>query len=165
MPQRRPHRLDEATYVGRRQYFLTLCTHERRPIFTDAILIDVVTTQILRAATTEHFDLIAYCFMPDHLHLLVRGKTGSANLRVFAHRAKQLSGYHGRRISGQRIWQTGIFDRMLGQTDVVAALVVYILENPVHANLAEHPRDYPFVGSTVYTREELLGFVPGAPAL
>jgi len=34
----------------------------------------------------------------------------------------------------------------------------YVVANPVRAGLAAHPRDYPFLGSSKYTIDELLAW-------
>jgi REP element-mobilizing transposase RayT len=78
---------------------LTFATFQRRPLFTDAQLVETVAEQILIAAAKCSFDVIAYCAMPDHVHLVAHGKTDSAELSKFVHKAKQLSGYYGKRVA------------------------------------------------------------------
>jgi putative transposase len=159
MPQKRPRRLGNVIYQGRREYFLTFCTYQRRHLFTDQALIKVVAAQIVRAARVGGFDLIAYCFMPDHFHVLATGNDDSAALKPFVSRAKQLSAYHGRRVARAKIWQEGFYERIVREGELVDGLVRYILENPVRARLVAHPRDYPFIGSTVYSRDQLMAFL------
>src|SRR5262249_43836589 len=43
--------------------------------FVEPSRVEIVLKQILRAAADEGFEIIAYCFMPDHLHLLVEART------------------------------------------------------------------------------------------
>ena len=62
-----PHR-DDLPYIGRQSYSLTFCTEERRTIFDNAEPVDLVLAQLLRAAEQRQFAVIAYCFMPDHVH-------------------------------------------------------------------------------------------------
>ncbi|MEO8077784.1 MAG: transposase [Acidobacteriota bacterium] len=63
-------------YTGKHNYFLTFCTEGRAPVFTEHDAVELVLAQILRAARKCAFEITAYCFMPDHLHLLVRGTDG-----------------------------------------------------------------------------------------
>jgi REP element-mobilizing transposase RayT len=65
-----PERLRGFDYVGYHRYFLTFCTFNRRPLFVDDDHVDIVLAQILRACGQEQFATLAYCFMPDHRHLL-----------------------------------------------------------------------------------------------
>jgi hypothetical protein len=37
-------------------------------------------------------------------------------------------------------------------------VVRYVLENPVRKGIVEHPRQYEFMGSSIYTMSELLEF-------
>ncbi len=53
----------------------------------------------MRAASENEFDVIAYCFMPDHLHLLVEGKSDRSDGKPFIARAKQYSGYYMLRVT------------------------------------------------------------------
>jgi putative transposase len=107
----------------------------------------VVRTQILIAAQACGFEVIAYCFMPDHVHLVAQGVTDAASLPEFMQRAKQRSGYHGKRVIGHSVWQAGYHDRVLRSEADTPAVVAYVLANPVRAGLVEKPGDYAFSGS------------------
>jgi putative transposase len=69
----RPKRLAKFNYLGRARYFLTFCTHERQNVFRDGEVVERTLKQFRRTATIEKFAVLAYCFMPDHAHLLVEG--------------------------------------------------------------------------------------------
>jgi putative transposase len=101
--------------------------------------------------------------MPDHVHLLVEGTLTAGNLSDFVKDAKQRSGYHGRRFCGVRVWQPGYFERVLRDSETTHELIAYIVENPVRAQLVGDPGDYPFIGSSRYTVEQLLEFVQVRP--
>jgi putative transposase len=92
MRQHRP-RLDPALYVGLQRYFLTFCTEQRRPVFVDAAILNMVDAQLLQCADLFDFAVLAYCFMPDHLHLLIEATAEGGNAIQFVHQAKQRSGY------------------------------------------------------------------------
>ena len=86
-------RLKTFDYIGLYRYFLTFCTHKRHHAFTSRDTVNDVHAQIVRAARQCDFAIPAYVFMRDHLHLLVEATTETADLRRFAKRAKQYSGY------------------------------------------------------------------------
>src|SRR5436190_4625102 len=99
--------------------------------------IEVVREQILRAATDDSFAVIAYCFMPDHVHLLVEASSDASDCLRFIKRAKQFSGFRDRQHFGERLWQRYGYERTLRNQEGTLAVAKYIVENP---------EDYPFSG-------------------
>ena len=159
MITRKPEHLKTFDYLGPHRYFLTFCTFERRRIFLTHERADAVHGQFLRAAIDEGFAVLAYCFMPDHVHLLVEGQATDSDCRRFTARAKQLSAFHFRKIFGLRLWQRYGFERTLRSNDATLSVARYIVENPMRAGLVERIQDYPFLGSSVYSLNEILDAV------
>jgi putative transposase len=153
----RPQRLAGFQYLGYQRYFLTTCTFDRRRHFTSGQVVDVAHGEFLRTATEFDFAILAYCFMPDHAHLLVEGSTDSADFRGFAALAKQRSGYAVRSLITGRLWQKGYFERVLRDEDDTFHVARYVLNNPVRAGLVASPADYPFLGSAVLAKDDLIG--------
>ncbi|CAN5849845.1 hypothetical protein BH24ACI5_BH24ACI5_24250 [soil metagenome] len=163
MHPRRLRRLPGFSYTGPNRYSLTFCAHERRSLFLNTTLADCVREQILRAACTDGYVVIAYCIMPNHVHLLVEGDEGCAPLAAFARRAKQYAGFHGKRVIGGPVWQTGYFERVLRETEDTRTVVAYILDNPVRRGLVENARDYALSGSGRYGMSDLMDIVQVCP--
>jgi putative transposase len=153
---RYPQHLPAFPYTGLYRYFLTFCTDRRRPAFRDAGAVDLVFMQILRAATEEAFAIIAYCFMPDHLHLLIEARSEASDGRRFITRAKQFSGFYYSARFRERLWQRYGYERVLRSTEDTRAVARYILENPLRAGLVSEPAQYPFLGSCEYRLQDLL---------
>lgn len=141
-----PKHLDSFDYVGKHAYFLTFVTFEPTPHFTDAEPVALVHAQILRAAGETGFPVAAYCFMPDHLHLLVRGERDDADGRQFISLAKQYSGYYFSQARHSRLWRQHGYERVVRDEAEWIATVDYILNNPVRAGLVAKRADYPFSG-------------------
>lgn len=118
-----------------------------------------MSTQFLSTAGEQEFEILAYCFMPDHLHALVVGLTEWSSLEAFVKLAKQHTGYWFRRKTGGRLWQDSCFDRTLREDQNTYAEIKYLLENPMRAGLALSPEDYPHWGSQTYSRTELLEYI------
>jgi putative transposase len=156
LPCMYPEHLKTFDYVGLHQYFLTFCTHERHRLFEKAGAVSLVRTQIERAATALQFAVIAYCFMPDHVHLLVEGQTDESDCREFISRAKQYSGFHYQAEFGHRLWQRYGYEHVLRSDEAAVSVARYILENPVRARIVERIDGYEFSGSGVYTVAQLL---------
>jgi len=116
----------------------------------------LVRTQIRRAAAEEGFAIAAYCFMPDHVHLLVAGLEESSDGRLFIKAAKQYSGYSFARMYKDRLWQRYGYERVLRGDEATLVVARYIVNNPLRANLVQDVRQYPFLGSDVYGIDELI---------
>jgi putative transposase len=149
------HRSD-FSYTGPHRYFLTFCTDSSRAVFTVSEAVHLVWMQFLRAASEQRFEITAFCFMPDHVHILVRGLTATSNCRTFIRAAKQYSGYFFTHEMGYRLWQRYGYERVIRDDMEMAFTIGYIVANPVRAGLVGHPLDYPFTGSQRYSLAELL---------
>ena len=152
----KPEHLKAFDYLGLHRYFLTFCTNQRHRLFVTADRVATARTQIVRAASEQRFALTAYCFMPDHCHLLVEGEADDSDCRRFIARAKQYSGFHYQAAFRQRLWQRYGYERVLRSNEAAVNVARYILENPIRARMVERIEDYPFSGSSVYTIQQLL---------
>jgi REP element-mobilizing transposase RayT len=94
--------------------------------------------------------------MPDHLHLLVDGQHEGSELLPFMKIAKQRTGYAFKQRTGKRLWQAGYFEHILRNEERTEDVVFYIIANPIRKHLVESVLDYPFWGSQVCSREDLL---------
>ena len=148
------------SYVGRHCYLLTFVTFMRMEAFRDAATVDVVWSQFLRAAGEKGFEVLVYCFMPDHVHLVVEGMVDHARLKLFAKLAKQYSAYaYSCSHSREKLWQKGLHDRIVRDRVDLFQRIGYIVSNPVVAGLVATPEDYPFWGSQRWTRDVVLDWV------
>jgi putative transposase len=107
------------------------------------------------AHPVARFAFLAYCFMPDHVHLLLEGTQPDADLIPFVKDAKQRSGHWYSATKGGRLWQQGYFEHVLREDEDSLRVVRYILANPVRARLVGSMEDYPFAGSDVFTMEQI----------
>jgi REP element-mobilizing transposase RayT len=155
----RPHRLHADVYVAGYRFFLTVCTYRRRRYFEELSVIDLVRVQFLQTSVAEGAAILAYCFMPDHLHAVVECDSGRTDFARFVRSAKQRAGFYFSRSRQQPLWQDSFFDRTLRQDEALADVVRYMIGNPVRAGLVGAPEEYPHWGSEVYSRQELLEFV------
>jgi putative transposase len=132
-----------------------MCTFQRRNYFTSFSIVEVIRAQILRTAAANDVEIIAYCFMPDHVHGLVAGCTEQADVRKFVTRFRQQSGLTARQTRGGRLWQEGFFDRVLRDDESTFDVVSYILANPVRAGLCRDVTDYPYSGSSRHSLTDM----------
>jgi putative transposase len=156
MPElrRKPIRLEAPYYCGYRSYFVTVCTKNRRKLFDCSPVVESLLS-ILREQTIRfQFSLYAYCFMPDHGHFLLKGKSPDAELSEMIRAFKGCSTAVLRRFKIRDAWQKGYYEHILRTGEDHASVTAYIFENPVRAGLAKDIYAWPFSGSFVFEWRE-----------
>jgi putative transposase len=111
--------------------------------------------QLLHTVDRFQFELTAYCFMPDHVHLLLTGMSKQSMFLPCFHAWRQVTGYGWRRMSKTRLWQEGYWDHVLRTEDDVLQCAAYIIQNPVRSGLVARASEYPFIGSARFTIAQL----------
>jgi putative transposase len=140
-------RLDDFPYQGCYRYFITLRCHRGIKHFADNSLIFAVLRILHQTAGQRRFYIWAYCFMPDHLHLLIEGKTDDADMRKFISVFKQKTAFWFHRRYNTKLWQPRFHDRVLRKDEATSIVVRYIFENPVRKGIAADYLQYPYSGS------------------
>jgi putative transposase len=95
------------------------------------------------------FEVHAYCFMPDHCHLLLTGRTADANLSEMIRGFKGCAAKSLRQFGIFDAWQKGFYEHILRSGEDCASAMAYIFENPVRAGLAKDNYAWPLSGSFV----------------
>ncbi|MDZ7345719.1 MAG: transposase [candidate division KSB1 bacterium] len=94
----------------------------------------------------ERYRLIAWCIMPNHVHVLIEvmdvslSKILQSWKSYTAHEANKLLGRSG------AFWGPDYFDRYIRDEKHFQATVKYILQNPVKARLVDRPEQWPWAG-------------------
>jgi len=94
----------------------------------------------------QHYHLVAWCIMPNHVHVLIRVLNESLSKIVqswksyTAHQANKLLGRTG------QFWAQDYFDRYIRDEKHFEATVAYILQNPVKAGLVNVSEEWPWCG-------------------
>ena len=143
------HRLSRPYYLGSHSYFLTICTNHRRKLFTDARLVELLIALLSDQFCRCGFSIYAYCFMPDHCHILAASRTETSDLAKAVRAFKGTSAARARSLGIHNLWQRDYFDHILRSSESFDAAAAYIFENPVRASLVSDPREWPFSGSFV----------------
>ena len=90
-----------------------------------------------------------YLFMPDHVHLLLRGSSEESNPLEAMYEFKQRSGFWLKQHHAGARWQKDFYDHLLRWEEETGRRMPYILENPVRAGLCTDWKNYALKGSTV----------------
>lgn len=161
MHHQRPSRLRGFGYTGHHRYLLTICARRPAKPFRRGRAVRFVLEQLRQRVSDGPFALLAFCFMPDHAHLVVEGLSEQADLCRFIARWKQESGYWYRRETGRALWMSGYYDRILRDGESTMDAVRYVVMNPIRARLAKQVGEYPFAGSDVFSDQELKEVLKG----
>ncbi len=145
--RRKNIRLARSSYVGRHWYFLTACTAARVARFQDISFVDQTLKVLKVRADAKKFALQAYCFMPDHLHLLVSGIKETSDGMAFMNGFKQRTAYEFKQRTQARLWQHKSYDHILRPSESWEGVAYYIWMNPVRKGLCVRPEEWPFSGS------------------
>jgi putative transposase len=141
-------RLKEFKYYGAYLYFITIATFKKHNYFIDGSTVNLILPILSATSASNGFKIIVYCFMPDHLHLLIAGSDNSS-LPEFIKIFKQKSGYLYRKIQHRQLWQRSYYDHVLRKEENVGGIARYILHNPVRKDLVDDYKHYEFCGSSV----------------
>lgn len=133
-----------------------MCTFRRRPFFFDASACNAVCDAFCETADRHGMVIPAYCFMPDHVHLVVSGRRENADLVCFARRSRQRAGYVLRQVTAGPLWQDGYYEHILRDHESLAQTIRYIPQNPVRAGLVESWEQHALTGSQLGPLEHVL---------
>lgn len=112
-------RLAGDNYCGRRSYFVTICCHQRKPLLRESEIASRQVELLSEIAAQLGFAVHAYCFMPDHVHLLLEGLAPESQLLKFVNRLKQRTAFEYRLKRRGTLWQVKFYDHILRRGDAM----------------------------------------------
>ena len=144
------HQLDPELYKGERPISFTLCIKNKTEFFVNTDRFNLF--EIILLNELKNFDCLApiYLFMPDHLHMILRGNNSDSDIKKCLDMFKQKSGYLLSKKFPDIKWQKDYYDHILRSEENLYIRIRYILNNPVRAELVKHWNQYPYKGSTLY---------------
>ena len=104
--------------------------------------------ELLRAEQErQRCRVFVYCLMPDHLHLLVSPCEEGVSALQFVHRFKGRTTNESWRLGWQgKLWQPRHYDHVVRRDEDLAAIALYVVQNPVRKRLVESAEDWPWSG-------------------
>jgi REP element-mobilizing transposase RayT len=152
----KPHRLNPKLYIGQVRCSFAIQTIGRLHYFNDADKFLAHEQMLFEALAAWQCEAHIYMFMPDHVHLILEGKEGHSDLRRCVNGYKQRAGYAFKRTEPVISWQKDFYDHIIRNDADYRRQMNYHLMNPVRAGLTESWKNYPYWGSTVYSKNALL---------
>ncbi len=169
---------------------LTFSCYRRMSLLTNDLWRSMLSTSISRAVRGHAFRLVAFVYMPEHVHLLVLPADPDSRVsgllkavkQPFSNRIKRLLAEDSSRLLKQltvrerpgktafRFWQEGPgYDRNLTTPKAVQASIDYIHMNPVRRGLVEQACDWRWSSCRWYVEDglyhdEALPIMHGMPA-
>jgi REP element-mobilizing transposase RayT len=134
-------------YRGMHRYLVTIPTFQSKPVFVDMPAVVRVLDVLRDTGLTYHFDITAYCFVPDALRILVHGRSEASDLKIFLAAFRSLSSAAMEPQLGHRLWKRRYLERVLRRGEETTAVAREIFFVPVQLGLAGVPTQYPFQGS------------------
>ena len=146
---RRPLRLARVLTRGP-LYFVTFCTHQRRPFLARDEAHAAFVLFAERAGRDFNIGVGRYVIVPDHVHLFIRegedfrlGRWVGLLKQALA-KASNLPG------AKTQLWQEGFFDHVLRSDESYSQKWNYVRENPMRAGLIKSAEEWPYQGEIVY---------------
>jgi putative transposase len=141
-------RLQSFDYTGPFAYFVTCSTYHKRRYFKYKAVVEPILSSLIHSAIQHSFTIYAYCFMPDHLYILLLGDAQSSLHKVMK-TFKQETSFKFRENSNQPLWQRSYYDHILRKEEALQEVALYILNNPVRKGLLDDYQKYPFCSCLV----------------
>ena len=185
MLEKHPHRkLVQHNHEQGDFHELTFSCYKRMPLLTNDDWRKRLSENLDAACEAECFELVAFVFMPEHVHLLVYPRLPDPNIGRFLARVKQptsksiketliensselLHRLTIRERPGKttfRFWQEGPgFDRNLYSTKAISASIDYFHMNPVNRGLCDKAVDYKWSSARYYLLEPPKQQFPSLP--
>jgi REP element-mobilizing transposase RayT len=130
-------------------YFVSAVLEDRRRIFVSKDIVNASLSVLRNVAAKQRWNVYVYCFMPDHVHLVVSPRAdrcASLSLFMTAFKSGVTRKLHAMDIKGD-VWQDEFFDHLLRSDENFIEKCEYVRLNPVRRGLAEKVEDYPYTGS------------------
>ncbi|MDP2035740.1 MAG: transposase [Ignavibacteria bacterium] len=148
------HRLSPEIYIGGAFVSFTVCVKERVDLFNNQNIIKTFEKTLLDELKREDCAAWVYVFMPDHVHIIISGKTATADPRKCIAMFKQKTGYWLSKNRHDTLWQKNYYDHILRNNEDLIQHIKYILNNPVRAGMVSYWKEYKYFGSTEYNLYE-----------
>jgi REP element-mobilizing transposase RayT len=155
LKQRKQIHLKDFDYCSHEYvFFLTLCTADKQPFFSDSRVANLIVEELEHRRKNHEIKLFCYCLMPDHLHLLIslnenyskkQGAFGERTLQNWVAAFKRYTA----RITMQMynikpLWQQNFYDHVVRREESLVEICSYVLNNPVRKGMVSSWGEYPY---------------------
>ncbi|MDA3812898.1 MAG: transposase [Candidatus Cloacimonetes bacterium] len=147
-PKRKNIHLKNFDYKGNSHvYFVTICTFKKNNYFNEEKHAKLITEELIyRKDILKQVDLICYCIMPDHLHLLMSfSENYKSDLLNWVKTFKRFtSKIIKEKYKLNDLWQRGFYEHILRNNESIINKAIYIMENPIRKEIVKKVNEYPY---------------------
>jgi len=121
-------------------YFFTLVTFHRRRYFDTSEKLDHLLSIIRQVQRSKPFELIAYCLLPDHVHVLLKLPEKDSNFPIRIREIKRLTTLWMRKeLKGdaETIWQDKYWEHTIRDERDLQIHFDYVHYNPIKHGFME----------------------------
>ena len=144
---RKPLRLSDFEYKGGSfVYFITICTSNKQPYFSDERIAKVIENEMELRRGKKEIRLFCYCVMPDHLHILLSlNDNYPKRLQEWVSAFKRYTSKTTCDLCGIKpLWQKNFYDHVVRKEESLIEIAEYIVNNPVRKGMVELWEQYPY---------------------
>lgn len=119
-------------------YFFTLVTFQRRKYFDTPRKLDILLSKIKQVQRNKPFDLLAFCLLPDHIHLLIKLPNEDSAFPIRIREIKRLVTIWMKRETPEfadKIWQDRYWEHTIRDDRDLQTHFDYIHYNPIKHGL------------------------------
>ncbi len=149
-------------YVPGGTYFFTLVTFQRRKYFDTPHKLDLLHSKIREVQRSKPFDLLAYCLLPDHIHLLMELPEDDCNFSIRMREIKRLTTLWMKRETLRNVdpvWQDKYWEHTIRDEKDLQTHFDYIHYNPIKHGLTETYDSWEWSSFKDYFDENAKGVV------
>jgi putative transposase len=117
---------------------------DRWPLFIDADDYRRYISLLARTVRQFHWELLSFCLMPNHIHLLVRIREPNLSEGMQWLQQNYVRHFNDRHDRKGRLFESRFKDKLVADEVYFATLIPYIEQNPVRAGLAATPEEWPW---------------------
>jgi len=137
-------------------YFFTLVSYNHRKIFTNESTVNILLDSIEKVRQNHPFGLIAYCILPDHLHMLCELQENDSDyptkIRLIkSHFTRNWIDPYQIPVTPSRtskkekmVWQRRYWEHFIRDNRDFEKHIAYILYNPVKHELVHAPSEWKY---------------------
>ncbi len=142
-------RKSRISYKGAYQH-ITSRAYNGIDIFRDTKYKSYLLSVIIRGAELYRIDVIGYCIMDNHCHLIIKEQSG--RMGEFMRFVNGNFGAFYRKMEGGKgyVFQDRYHSKLIQDDPNMIMVVMYVLLNPVKANILKNPFKYEWSSINIY---------------
>ena len=128
----------------------------RKPFFVGDYPAPKFATVLCEECEKRDCDVLIACYMPDHLHAMIRGRSADGDALETFYRFKLRTGVMLDRFDRPTAWQKDFYNHIVRTSGDWRGQAKYICLNPLRAGIVEDAYDYAHLYSSRGETREVL---------